>query len=155
MVLSGRYCVSGQRRENLRGMKPTPNSRLADVHAAIDRLHKKHSWKATKAVNGGPTTRLRLCIARLPLWAAAVLLLLGLLAASLIWRAATHDYQPLFPGRFPGYRHHWHKPFESPRLCLDHADPPSVGPNIKAFMAAGAPLAAFSGRKSYPCPCSG
>ena len=96
-------------------MKTPSNSHLADVHAAINRLRKKHSGRATQVLNRVPTRRLWRGRGYLPLWtAAAVLLLLGLLAASLIWRAATHGYEPLFPDRRPGYRHHWHKPLESP-----------------------------------------
>jgi hypothetical protein len=38
-------------------MKPPDDSRMADLRAAIDRLRKKPSWRATKAINAGPTKR--------------------------------------------------------------------------------------------------
>jgi len=63
-------------------MEPPGHSLTAGELAAIDQLRKKPSWRATNAVNGAPIKRLWRGWGQLPLWAAAVLLLFGLLTAS-------------------------------------------------------------------------
>ena len=57
-------------------MKPSKDSRMADVRAAIDRLRKKPSWRATKAINNAPTKRRQPGGEYLPLLIAAGLIAL-------------------------------------------------------------------------------